>query len=94
MKSLQKLSTPSGELVLLGLPTGLGEIRLPHAATDIEAYCAGKSRAFTVSLPPVGTPFQHQVWRRLVEKDTTIYEAPGRQFDNPNAAAFVERGQS
>ena len=85
MKSPQRLSTPFGENLHPGAPIGLAEI---------EVYLAGKSRAFTVSLPPVGTPFQHQVWRRLGEKDTTNYEAPGRQFDNPNAAAFVERGQS
>ena len=85
MKSPQRLSMPIGEIVHAGAPIGLAEIK---------AYFTEKSQAFNVLLPPMGTPFQHQAWRRLGEKDTTIYEVPARQFDNPNAAAFVERGQS
>ena len=69
MKSPQLLSTPFGESLHPGTPIGLAEI---------EADFAGKSRAFTVSLPLVGTAFQHQVWQRLGEGVKSIFGAPER----------------
>ena len=70
MKSPQRLSMPIGEIVHPGAPIGLAEI---------EADFAGKLRAFTVSPPPVGTAFQHQVWQRLGDGVTSIFGAPERE---------------
>ena len=70
MKSPQRLSTPFGENLHPGAPIGLAEI---------EAYFVGKSQAFTVSLPPAGTAFQHQVWQRLGEGVTSIFGALRRE---------------
>ena len=70
MKSPQRLSMPIGEIVHPGAPIGLAEI---------EAYFEGKSQAFTVSLLPVGTAFQHQVWQRLGEGVKSIFGAPERE---------------
>ena len=70
MKSLQRLSMPTGEIMHAGAPIGLSEI---------EAYFVGKSQAFTVSLLPVGTAFQHQVWQRLGEGVKSIFGAPERE---------------
>ena len=81
MRIRHRLSTPIGELVLLGTPAALTEIRLPHspaiddaidgelplAAAEVNAYFAGTLREFTVPLAPVGTPFQQQVWCLLRE---------------------------
>ncbi len=106
MRVRQRLSTPIGELVLLGTPAGLTEIRFPHAArvddasdgelpqaaAEIEAYFAGKLREFTVPLAPVGTTFQHQVWRLLREIPfgaTTTYGDLAQRLGNPNAARAV-----
>ena len=70
MKSPRRLSTPFGESLHPGAPTGLAKI---------EAYFAGKSQAFTVSLLPVGTAFQHQVWQRLGEGVKSIFGVPERE---------------
>ena len=70
MKSLPRLSTAIGEILHPGAPIGLAEI---------EADFAGKSRAFTVSLPLVGTAFQHQVWQRLSEGASSIFGVPERE---------------
>ena len=81
MRIRHRVSTPIGELVLLGTTAGLSEIRFPHAAAvddaddgelpeaaaEIEAYFAGRLREFTIPLVPAGTRFQHQVWRLLRE---------------------------
>ena len=64
MKSPQRLSMPTGEITHAGAPIGL---------VEIEADFAGKLRAFTVSPPPVGTAFQHQVWQRLGDGVTSIF---------------------
>ena len=66
----RRRSTPFGEIAHPGAPIGLAKI---------EAYFAGKSQAFTVSLLPTGTAFQHQVWRRLGEGVTSIFGAPERE---------------
>ena len=106
MRIQQRLSTPIGELVLVGTPMGLAEIRLPHAAVvdnasegelpqaaaQIEAYFAGKLQEFTVPLAPVGTPFQHQVWRLLREIPfgaTTTYGALAQRLGNQNLSRAV-----
>ena len=70
MKSLPRLSTAIGEILHPGAPIGLAEI---------EADFAGKLRAFTVSPPPVGTAFQHQVWQLLGDGVTSIFGAPERE---------------
>ncbi len=38
---------------------------LASAATQLGEYFAGSRTRFQLPLAPVGTPFQHEVWRRL-----------------------------
>ena len=70
MRFWRRRLTPFGEIVHSGAPIEIAEI---------EAYLAGKSQAFTVSLLPVGTAFQHQVWQRLGEGVKSIFGVPERE---------------
>lgn len=45
-----------------------GEDRiLDQARRELDAYFAGKRRAFTVPVAPRGTPFQERVWAELLK---------------------------
>ncbi len=46
MRIRHRVSTPIGELVLLGTTAGLSEIRFPHAAAGSYACFMGKLREF------------------------------------------------
>jgi methylated-DNA-[protein]-cysteine S-methyltransferase len=47
-------------------PRGDDEI-LDLARRELDAYFAGKQRAFTVPTAPSGTPFQRRVWEELLK---------------------------
>ena len=51
-----------------GVPDGWrrGEEPLREVIAQLEAYFAGKRRAFDVPLAPEGTPFQREVWSLLL----------------------------
>ena len=76
------ISSPIGDLTLIGTEVALTEIRfgacagteplgetpiLQQAAAELKAYFAGNLRTFSVPLAPKGTPFQQQVWMALRE---------------------------
>jgi hypothetical protein len=46
MRIRHRVSTPIGELVLLGTTAGLSEIRVPHATAGSYACFMGKLREF------------------------------------------------
>ncbi len=59
---------------------------------EIDAYFAGRLREFTVPLAPRGTPFQQQVWDRLVAipyGQTRSYSDIAGEVDNPLAVRAV-----
>jgi methylated-DNA-[protein]-cysteine S-methyltransferase len=65
---------------------------LAHVITEVEEYCAGTRREFTLALAPLGTPFQLRVWKALVEIPygrTTSYGALATRIGSPGAARAV-----
>jgi len=61
-------------------------------AEQLDAYFAGRLRAFDVALDLVGTPFQLEVWRALLEVPhgaTTTYGALARRVGRPHAPRAV-----
>jgi len=55
-------------------------------------YFAGRRRAFTLRLDPVGTPFQRKVWQALAEipfGEVRSYGELARQIGHPGASRAV-----
>jgi methylated-DNA-[protein]-cysteine S-methyltransferase len=89
--------SPIGALTLIAGPQGLTDLRFPGKVKlppeqgkrpltaveeQLDAYFAGRLRAFDIELEMRGTPLQLEVWRRLTEipyGETTSYgELAGR----------------
>lgn len=65
---------------------------LREAARQLEAYFAGRLKVFDLPLAPEGTPFQLQVWERLVEipyGETISYGTLAGRVGNPAASRAV-----
>ncbi|SEJ37870.1 methylated-DNA--[protein]-cysteine S-methyltransferase [Achromobacter sp. NFACC18-2] len=65
---------------------------LEQARRELDAWFAGGRRAFDVALDPVGTPFQHEVWRALCALDfgtLTSYGELARAVNRPKGAQAV-----
>lgn len=63
-------------------------------AGELEAYFAGRLEGFTVPLATWGTPFQEQVWNRLIEVPygtTATYGELARRIGRPKAVRAVAR---
>jgi methylated-DNA-[protein]-cysteine S-methyltransferase len=59
---------------------------------QLDEYFAGARKTFALTLAPPGTPFQQQVWRKLVEIPfgaTTTYGHIAAELGNPNASRAV-----
>jgi len=93
------LESPIGPLTVVAGPRGITHVhfsghapRLPdearrplrEAVEQLDSYFAGVRRGFELDLDLDGTPFQRDVWRRLLEipyGETTTYGALARQVD-------------
>jgi methylated-DNA-[protein]-cysteine S-methyltransferase len=65
---------------------------IAHVAREIDEYCAGKRKVFTLELAAEGTPFQKSVWNALVKipyGTTTSYGALAKMLGHPNGARAV-----
>ncbi|NGX15436.1 methylated-DNA--[protein]-cysteine S-methyltransferase [Wenzhouxiangella sp. XN24] len=63
-----------------------------QAGRELEAYFAHGLRQFTVPLAPIGTPFQHDAWRRLRSipyGQTVSYGEQARRIGRPRAVRAV-----
>ena len=63
-----------------------------EAARQLREYFAGKRAEFDLPLAPVGTVFQHSVWRQLQEipyGETISYGELARRVGNPKASRAV-----
>lgn len=68
------------------------EKAVAHVAREVDEYCAGKRKAFTLELAAEGTEFQKKVWRALVNipyGTTTSYGALAKKLGFPNGARAV-----
>lgn len=64
---------------------------------EVDAYFAGKSRRFTVSLAPHGTAFQRRVWAALADipfGETRSYGQLAAELGNPGASRAVGRANA
>jgi methylated-DNA-[protein]-cysteine S-methyltransferase len=84
----------------LNLERGLKEDRgaerndkaVAHVQREIDEYCAGKRKIFTLKLAAEGTAFQRSVWDALVKipyGETTSYGALAKKLGYPNGARAV-----
>ncbi len=65
---------------------------LREAFAQLEAYLAGRRRAFDLPLKPEGTPFMQSVWRALCSipyGKTASYKAIAEAIGNPKACRAV-----
>jgi methylated-DNA-[protein]-cysteine S-methyltransferase len=72
-------------------PRGADKI-LDKARRELDAYFAGKLRAFTVALAPQGTAFQQRVWKALLTipyGHTRSYGQQAAAIGAPNASRAV-----
>ena len=72
-------------------PRGADKI-LDKARRELDAYFAGKLRAFTVPVAPKGTPFQERVWAALLTipyGKTRSYGEQAAAIGSPNASRAV-----
>jgi methylated-DNA-[protein]-cysteine S-methyltransferase len=63
-----------------------------HVKRQIDEYCAGKRKTFTLELAMEGTPFQLSVWNALLKIPygaTTSYGAMATELGLPNGARAV-----
>lgn len=63
-------------------------------STQLEEYFAGKRREFDLKIELDGTPFQKEVWKKLLEipfGETRTYAQIARQLGNPSACRAVGR---
>ena len=73
-------------------PASAGARWIAQARLELAAYFEGRLRRFEVPLAPRGTPFQEDVWRRLLAIDcgtTTSYGCIARDIGRPNAFRAV-----
>jgi methylated-DNA-[protein]-cysteine S-methyltransferase len=64
----------------------------PAAREQLRAYFEGRLREFDLPLAPAGTPFQHRVWRALLEIPygrTVTYGALAARLGQPGASRAV-----
>jgi methylated-DNA-[protein]-cysteine S-methyltransferase len=64
---------------------------------QLQAYFKGERQTFELTLSPIGTPFQHQVWQALLTVPfgrTCSYGDIARQIDNPGAMRAVGNANS
>ena len=80
------------------LPSSEGWLRdesnpiLEQGRRELEEWFASDRRAFEVALDPVGTPFQHEVWRALCALDfgvLTSYGELARTVGRPKGAQAI-----
>lgn len=72
-------------------PRGADKI-LDQARRELDAYFAGKLRAFTVPVAPRGTPFQERVWAELLKIPygaTRSYGALAAAIGSPKGSRAV-----
>ncbi len=68
--------------------------RRTAARVQLAEYLAGRRRSFELELRPLGSPFQLEVWRALVEIPygaTASYGELARRIDSPGSARAVGR---
>jgi AraC family transcriptional regulator of adaptative response/methylated-DNA-[protein]-cysteine methyltransferase len=79
---------------LAGTPVPAANDVLERTRAELDAYCAGTLRQFTVAIDPAGTPFQHEAWRVLREipyGSTRSYADQARAVGRPAATRAVAR---
>jgi len=89
----------ASELVRLAKPSnlriGIGRTAATdQAATELDAFFAGRSAMFKTPLAPPGSPFAQRVWQALQEipaGDTRSYSAIAHQIGQPTATRAVAR---
>ncbi len=65
---------------------------LLETENQVTEYFRGHRRSFSIKLAPVGTPFQHEVWKALMTipfGKTCSYGDLAKQIGNANAARAV-----
>ncbi|MGE3540664.1 MAG: methylated-DNA--[protein]-cysteine S-methyltransferase [Candidatus Tectimicrobiota bacterium] len=65
---------------------------LATARRQLQEYCAGQRRTFTLPLAPAGTPFQQRVWQALQAipfGEVWTYRQLARQLGMPQAARAI-----
>lgn len=65
---------------------------IAHVAREVDDYCQGRRKIFTLELAPRGTAFQHKVWKALTKipyGETTSYGALAEKIGRPGAARAV-----
>jgi methylated-DNA-[protein]-cysteine S-methyltransferase len=70
----------------------LAERQLDEACRQLDDYFAGRRRCFDLPLAPVGTPFQQEVWRALLEIPygrTSSYSQLAAHIGRPQAVRAV-----
>ena len=104
--SRTSLETPLGTAILEGDENGISRLFLakeqittnavpPHleeAAIQLKEYFSGERKSFDVKLNPVGTDFQKNVWKLLLEipfGTTTSYLELSKRFGNTKAIRAV-----
>lgn len=78
-------------------PTAAAQRHLDQLADELAAYFAGTLDAFTVSLAPDGTDFQHTVWaalRQIPAGQTRSYAQIARAICRPEAVRAVARANA
>ena len=90
-----------GETELLGRIRTSGLKRDAHAGRAVReqilAYCEGEGRNFTVTIAPLGTPFQQRTWsalRQIPFGETRTYGQLAAQLGNPAASRAVGRANA
>lgn len=76
----------------LGPAAGPGHALLSAAEEQLHAYLAGDRGGFDLPLAPQGTPFQQEVWERLLRIPrgaTTTYGGIAKDLGRPRAAQAV-----
>lgn len=71
--------------------------RVAKVARQLDEYFAGRRRRFELTLDPVGTRFQKQVWQLLTEipmGETRSYGELARVMGRPRAARAVGRANA
>jgi methylated-DNA-[protein]-cysteine S-methyltransferase len=75
-----------------GVPVDPRQRHLAQAAREFDAYFGGAVRTFAVALDAAGTPFQHAVWRALLEiaaGATSTYRTVAGRIGAPQAVRAV-----
>ena len=68
------------------------EAHLEQAVTQLQQYFSGERRQFSLTLAPIGSAFQQQVWRALCEipfAHSCSYGAIANHLQNPKAVRAV-----